>query len=77
MSGQEVYKRADVTVANVSGDSGNVTLGGDVLSVLELRGSEATGGLPWTSKNKAKHDVNNDGVIDIVDVTIVANEYEP
>lgn len=77
MGGQKIFKRADVTVADVSGDSGNVTLGGDVLSVLELRGSEVTGELPWTSNDKAKHDVNNDGVIDIVDVTIVANEYEP
>lgn len=76
-TGQEIYERADVTTNDVANDTGNVTLGGDVLSILELRGQEAAGGLPWEDIENAQHDVNNDGVIDIVDVTIVADEYEP
>jgi len=75
--GEEIYKRGDVTLNEVKYDAGNVTLDGDVDSILDLRGQEAGGGLPWDGIEAAQHDVNNDGVIDIVDVTIVAEEYEP
>jgi hypothetical protein len=75
--GQEIYKRADVSLDGPGDDTGNVTLTGDVRSILDLRGQTAPGGLPWEDIEAAQHDVNNDGEIDIVDVTIVANEYEP
>lgn len=75
--GQEIYKRADVSLDGPDDDTGNVTLSGDVRSILDLRGQTAAGGLPWGDIEAAQHDVNNDGEIDIVDVTIVANEYEP
>lgn len=76
--GQEIYKRADVSLNGPDDDTGNVTLSGDVRSILDLRGQTAAGGLPWEGDiEAAQHDVNNDGEIDIVDVTIVANEYEP
>jgi len=75
--GQEIYKRADVSLNGPApDDAGNVTLTGDVRSILDLRGQTA-GGLPWDDIEAAQHDVNNDGEIDIVDVTIVANEYDP
>ncbi len=73
--GQEIYKRADVSLDGPVDDTGNVTLSGDVRSILDLRGQ--TAGLPWEDIEAAQHDVNNDGEIDIVDVTIVANEYDP
>ena len=75
--GQEIYKRADVSLDGPVDDTGNVTLSGDVRSILDLRGQTAPGGLPWEDIEAAQHDVNNDGEIDIVDVTIVANEYDP
>jgi hypothetical protein len=69
--GEEIYKRGDVT--GITGnDKGNVTLGGDVESILDKRGTEPIG-----TDEESRHDVNNDGVIDLVDVTIVAQEYEP
>ena len=74
--GQEIYKRADVSLDGTDDDTGNVTLSGDVRSILDLRGRTA-GELPWGDIESAQHDVNNDGEIDIVDVTIVASEYEP
>jgi len=78
-AGQRIYKRADVSLNGPAPDDvGNVTLTGDVRSILDLRGQTAAGGLPWGDNiEAAQHDVNNDGEIDIVDVTIVANEYEP
>jgi len=75
--GEKIYKRSDVTLNSTTDDTGNVTLDGDIDSVLDKSGTEAEGGLPWGSIENAQHDVNNDGVIDLVDVTIVAQEYEP
>lgn len=76
-AGEKIYKRADVTLNSAPNDRGNVTLGGDVDSILNLRGQQAAGGLPWGDIREAQADVNNDGVIDIVDVTIVSDEYSP
>jgi len=79
--GEEIYKRGDVTLNNTVDDTGNITLAGDIDSVLDKSGTEADGGLPWDSPENslenAQHDVNNDGEIDVVDVTIVAQEYKP
>jgi hypothetical protein len=70
----EVYKKGDVN--HTDDDAGNVTLN-DVNSMLDARGQEAAGGLPWEQNRQARYDVNNDGEIDIVDVTIVVEEYSP
>lgn len=74
--GEEIYKRGDVTLNSTTDDTGNVTLSGDIDSVVNKSGTEA-GELPWEGIENAQHDVNNDGEIDVVDVTIVAQEYKP
>lgn len=71
-NGEEIYKRGDVTLDDVPNDRGNVTLDGDVESILDKRGIETI-----DTNEDSQHDVNNDGVVDLVDVTIVAQEYEP
>lgn len=67
-----IYEEAD---ASESGDDGEVTLG-DVTTVIRNRGA-GDGGLPWDDDDLARADVNNDGEIDITDVTSVTSEYSP
>jgi hypothetical protein len=67
-----IYEEAD---ASEGGDDGEVTLG-DVTTVIRNRGA-GDGGLPWDDDDLARADVNNDGEIDITDVTSVTSEYSP
>lgn len=70
-----VYSEGSVTDGPNGDAAGEATLD-DILYVVNNRGEES-GGLPWGEDNLARADVNNDGVIDITDVTTVADVYEP
>ena len=62
-----IYKQGDVT-----GD-GNVTIA-DISHIVDDRGKIADES-PWKNKEAARSDTNNDGVVDIVDITIVTEYY--
>jgi hypothetical protein len=68
----EIYEDGD-TSANSTPSAVGLT---DVSTVIRNRG-EGDGELPWDTAKLARADMNNDGVIDITDVTIVINEYNP
>jgi hypothetical protein len=72
-----VYSEGSVTDGPNGDAAGEATLD-DILYVVNNRGEES-GGLPWGEgeDDLARADVNNDGVIDITDVTTVADVYEP
>jgi hypothetical protein len=63
-----VYKEADV-----NGDGGVGIK--DIRHIVNNRDQEAEGGLPWNNSAAARSDVNNDGDVDIVDITIVTEKY--
>jgi hypothetical protein len=67
----EIYNKSDVR-----GTPGSLSVLGVDL-VINSRGSEAAGTYQWNNVNRnlARQDVNNDGVIDINDITQVANDY--
>jgi len=62
-----IYKQGDV-----NGD-GNVN-GLDISHIVNNRGKIADES-PWKNKEAARSDTNNDGVVDIVDITIVTEYY--
>jgi len=69
-----IYKRGDVSAATGT-EPGNVSII-ELTIVSNQRGAEANG-LPWNENRIIEdsiYDVNNDGQIDIVDLTIVARE---
>jgi hypothetical protein len=71
-AGDKVYNESDVSNLGTNG-LGNVTVK-DVDAVLQNTGAE-TGELPWDNPVDARYDVNNDGVVDIVDATAVAQDW--
>jgi hypothetical protein len=72
--GAEVYVKGDV---NMDGPSNSkIVRLGDVNTVIENRGEEADG-LPWDTDELARADLNNDGQIDINDITTVISQYTP
>ena len=69
-----VYAKGDV---NRDGPSKYKTVRkSDVNTVIENRGEEA-GGLPWNDAELARADINNDGTIDINDITSIISVYDP
>ena len=68
----KIYTDGDTSAATTPGAT-NLS---DLTTVVRNRG-EGDGELPWDDDKLARADMNNDGVIDVVDVTNIAGEYSP